>query len=193
MRIAVIGTGFIGGILGRALARGGHDVTFGSRHPEDHEVVGDTNAAVASLGEALSAADVIVLAVPGAAVPDLVRDHREAFDGKLLIDATNQMGAAVANSRAALPPTVRYARAFNTLGGENMADPIFADGPADLFFSAPEADRPTIEAVIDAVGLRPVYVGEDNETIIDALFQLWIALALKQGRGRRLALRLLEG
>ena len=38
----------------------------------------------------------------------------------------------MANSRAALPPDVRYARAFNTLGGENMADPVFPDGRADL-------------------------------------------------------------
>jgi predicted dinucleotide-binding enzyme len=88
---------------------------------------------------------------------------------------------------------VRYVRAFNTLGGENMADPVFADGPADLFFSGPEGDRPTVETVIADVGLRPVYVGADQEEVIDALFRLWIALAVTQGRGRRLALRLLEG
>jgi hypothetical protein len=62
-----------------------------------------------------------------------------------------------------------------------------------MFFSAPEADRATVEAVIDGVGLRPVYVGADEEAVIDCLFRLWIALAMKQGRGRRLALRLLEG
>ena len=61
-----------------------------------------------------------------------------------------------------------------------------------MFFSAPEGDRLLVEEVIEGVGLRPVYVGEDQEVIIDALFQLWIALAMKQGRGRRLALRLLE-
>jgi len=70
--------------------------------------------------------------------------------------ATNQMAEGVASSRTALPPAVRYARAFNTLGGENMADPMFDDGPADMFFSAPEADR---ETVIEGVGLRPAYVG----------------------------------
>jgi hypothetical protein len=62
-----------------------------------------------------------------------------------------------------------------------------------MFFSAPEVDRASVETVIEGVGLRPVYVGEDQEALIDALFQLWIALAIKQGRGRRLALRLLEG
>jgi predicted dinucleotide-binding enzyme len=109
-----------------------------------------------------------------------------------VIDATNQMGAEVANSRASLPLDVRYARAFNTLGGENMADPNFADGPADLFFSAPDGDRETVETLITAVGMRPVYVGADQEGIVDCLFRLWIALAIGQGRGRRLALRLVE-
>ena len=141
----------------------------------------------------MAGSEVIVLALPGAAVSGLTADHGDALAGKVVIDATNRMGEAVTNSRASLPATVRYVRAFNTLGGENMADPVFAEGRADMFFSAPEDDRSTVEAVIEGVGLRPVYVGEDQEALIDALFQLWIALALTQGRGRRLAFRLLEG
>jgi len=70
---------------------------------------------------------------------------------------------------------------------------VFDGERADMFFSAPEGDRATVETIIEGVGLRPIYVGEDQEAIIDALFQLWVALAMKQGRGRRLALRLLEG
>lgn len=184
MDIAVIGTGFIGGTLGRALAASGHHVTFGSRHPE--------SASEAPVSDALAGAEVVILALPGPAVGQFAAEHGEALAGQLVIDATNQMGAATSNSRAALPPSVRYARAFNTLGGENMAQPVFADGPADMFFSAPEADRATVEAVIEGVGLRPIYVGADQEGLIDSLFQLWIALAIKQGRGRRLALRLLQ-
>jgi len=191
MNIAIIGPGFIGTTLGRALAGAGHQVTFGSRDPGGGDVAG-LPAAVAPISEALANAEVVVLALPGSAVAELTSAHRDALDGKLVIDATNQMGAAVTNGRASLPPTVRYARAFNTLGGENLADPVFADGKADMFFSAPEADRTTVEAVIEDVGLRPVYVGEDQELLIDNLFQLWIALAMKQGRGRRLAFRLLD-
>ncbi len=193
MDVAVIGTGFIGGILGTSLARSGQRVTFGSRRPEDDDVAAGVPASVASVGDALGAADVVILALPGTQVPSLVAEHGPALVGKLVIDATNQMGAPVANARAALPPDVRYARAFNTLGGENMADPVFADGPADMFFSAPEGDRAAVETVIEGVGLRPVYVGADEEALIDCLFRLWVALAMKQGRGRRLALRLLQG
>jgi 8-hydroxy-5-deazaflavin:NADPH oxidoreductase len=192
MKIAVIGTGFIGGILGRALARAGETVTFGSRHPGDTGVVEETSATVAAIGDALAGADVVLLALPGAAVAGLAAEHGGALDGKLVIDATNQMGQPAANGRAALPATVRYARAFNTLGGENMADPNFADGPADMFFSAPDADRGTVETIIRDVGLRPVFLGVDQEALVDALFKVWVALAMTQGRGRRLALRLID-
>ena len=192
MRITIIGTGFIGSTLGHSLAEAGHRVVYGSRHPDD-EVASDAGATVWPVSEALRDADVVILALPGAAVAGLSADHADALAGKLVVDATNQMGAEVANARASLPPSVRYVRAFNTLGGENMADPVFDGERADMFFSAPAADRKTVETVIDGVGLRPIYVGEDEETIIDALFQLWIALAMRQGRGRRLALRLLEG
>jgi len=191
MKISIIGTGFIATTLGRSLAEAGHEVTYGSRRPDD-EAAG-TGARVSSIADALSEVDVVILAVPGSAVADIAVQHGDALAGRLVIDATNQMGADVANARGSLPPTVRYARAFNTLGGENIADPVFDGERADMFFSGPVGDRATIETVIEGVGLRPVYVGEDQEAIIDALFQLWIALAMKQGRGRRLALRLLEG
>jgi len=193
MDVAVIGTGFIGGTLGRALAGAGQRVTFGSRHPDDDPVVADSSATVSSIAAALADAEVVILALPGAAVGEFAAAAGRQLEGKLVIDATNRMGEPVANSRAALPVHIRYARAFNTLGGENMADPVFADGPADMFFSAPGADRSVVESIITGVGLRPVYVGEDEEATVDALFQLWIALAIKQGRGRRLAFRLLEG
>ncbi len=191
MEIAIIGTGFIATTLGRSLSAAGHRVTFGSRHPDDEPVAGEFGD-VARIDRAVENAEVVILAIPGNAVPEFASENREALAGKLVIDATNKMGEAVANARASLPPSVRYVRAFNTLGGENMADPVFAEGRADMFFSGPEADRTTVEAIIEAVGLRPIYVGEDQELIIDNLFQLWIALALRQGRGRRLALRLLD-
>lgn len=187
-----MGTGFIGGIVGRALARSGHAVTFGSRHPADDDVAGDTGAAVVSVAEALAGDRVVVLAVPGPAVAELVASSGGALDGRLVIDATNRMGAPVSNGRGDLP-TVRYARAFNTVGGENIENPVFGDGPADMFFTAPEADRDTVAEVVEGVGMRPVYVGADQEDLVDALFRLWIQLAVVQKRGRRLALRVLDG
>lgn len=191
MQISIIGTGFIGGTLGRALSGSGHEVTFGARRTSIDHVEGQA-ANVVSIGEAIDASDVVILAIPGQAVAELGKDYGDALAGKLVIDATNRMGQAVVNGRADLPSNIRYARAFNTLGGENFADPSFRDGTADLFFSAPAADRAVVEEIISGVGLGPVYAGEDHEALIDALFVLWIELAMTQGRGRHLALKLLQ-
>jgi len=193
MEITVVGTGFIGGVLGRALATAGHDVAFASRHPDDDDVVGNTNAKVMSVAEAVARPGVIILALPGNAVGEVAAENQASLAGKLVIDATNKMGDAVPNARRSLPTTVRYARAFNTMGGEDMAEPVFNNGQrADMFFSSAEGDRATVEEVISGVGLTPVYVGEDQEAVVDGIFQLWVALAFKQGHGRRLAVVMLK-
>src|SRR3954470_6448082 len=125
--IAVLGAGRIGGTLGRAFARAGHTVAFGVREPSSAAAVdaaGDTGGRVASVAEALNGAEVVVLAVPGGSVEALVREHAAALAGTLVIDAANNMrGAGPANSHdvvLAAVPTARYARAFNSIGWENL-------------------------------------------------------------------------
>src|SRR5882724_2007902 len=90
--VAVIGTGRIGGTLGRAFARAGHQVTFGTRGPADGTAAGDSGAAEATVGDALTAADIVVITVPGTAVAGLVAANTGALAGKLIIDATNKIG-----------------------------------------------------------------------------------------------------
>ncbi len=194
MDIAVIGTGNIGGTLGRAFARAGHQVRFGSRHPNDDPAVGDTDATVTGVAEALEGAAVVVLAVPGQTVGQFVDEHAGALDGKLVIDATNNIGGqGPANGHdviAARVPDLRYARAFNTLGFENLGNPRFGEETADMFFSAPDADAATVTDLVTAVGLRPVYVGSDSQEIVDGVLRLWFALS--RSRGRHLAFRVLD-
>jgi predicted dinucleotide-binding enzyme len=194
MTIAVIGTGFIGGTLGRAFARAGLPTVFGSRHPDDHEVAADSGARTATIADAIAEADTVLLALAASAVEDLLRTHGAALDGKLVVDAANSMGGPVAHHAglvASHAPGARYARAFNTLGGENFADPDFDGVRADLFYSAPAADRETLEGLIGAVGLRPMYLGENQQDTVDGVLRLWFALAVGQGHGRDLAFRTL--
>ncbi len=190
----MIGTGKIGGTIGRAFAGAGHDVTFGSRRPYDDPVAGDTAAAVRDVRSAAEAGEIVALAVPGTSVADVAADLAETLGGKLVIDCANNLGARTAHSRdqiVAAAAGVRYARAFNTLGVENLADPVFGDEVSDMFFSSTAADRATVEELIRAVGLRPVYVGDGEEDTVDGVLRLWLALALRQGWGRHLGVRLL--
>lgn len=195
IKVAVIGTGNIGGTLGRAFARAGHDVTFGARRPaESAQVAGETPAKVTDIPSALASAEVILLALPAAAVDAFISDNGAAIRDKLVIDATNRVGGdGSANAHAALSAvTSHYARAFNTLGWENFEDPHFGDEVADLFYSATEGDREMVETLISAVGLRPQYLGDGQQEVVDGLLRVWFALVFGQKRGRRLALRVLD-
>lgn len=194
MTVAVIGTGFIGGTLGRAFARAGYPTVFGSRTPATDTTAGDSGATTATVADAISQSDTIVLAVPAAAVDDLLATCGDALAGKLVVDAANNISGPVAHHAdlvARHAPEARYARAFNTLGGENLADPDFHGTPADLFYSAPASDRATLDALITAVGLRPMYLGDGQHDTVDGVLRLWFALAIGQGHGRHLAFRTL--
>lgn len=189
MDVAVIGTGHVGGTLGRALHRAGHAVTFGSSSRPRGELDG---VEVRDVATALTAG-VVLLAIPAARVEGFVAAHGPALEHTLVVDATNDVGGsgpANARSRLTVVPTLRYARAFNTLGWENFEQPRFGAERADLFFSCDDAgDVATVAALIEGVGLGPVHVGLGAHDQVDALLGLWFALAKE--RGRHLALRLL--
>lgn len=190
MRIAVIGKGKIGGTLGSKWRAAGHDVVYGAR---DTSGDGPGGAPVRGIGEAVKDAGVVVLAVPGPVVPDVVHELGAALAGKVVIDAVNRMGAPEFDSRAlvaAAAPSARYVRAFNSLGWENFADP--APG-ADLFFAADPEARSTAEELIRVVGLEPAFVGDAAATAtVDALLPLWFALVKQNGGNRKLALRIVR-
>ena len=189
MRIAVIGTGNIGGTLGSRWREAGHDVVYGSRDPGG---TGPGGAPLAAILEAVADAEVVLIAVPGPAVPEVVSALGGALDGKVVIDAANRMGEPEANSQAAITgaaPGARYARAFNTLGWENFADPLPG---TDLFFVSDPQARATVEELISAIGLGPVYVGDTGAVrAVDSLLGLWFALMQQTGT-RKVAFRLVR-
>lgn len=186
MKIAVIGTGRIGGTLGQQWQAAGHEVAYGSRAGSGAGLGG---APVTAVGDALDGADVVLLAVPGGAVADVVAANGAALAGKVVIDAVNRIGEPSVNSRAdiaAAAPTARYVRAFNTLGWENFADP---PPDAALFFAADPEARTAAEELITAVGLEPVFAGDAGAAgTVDALLALWFALVQRNGGNRRVAL-----
>lgn len=186
----MIGKGKIGGSLGTKWQEAGYDVVYGARGSSG---AGPGGAPAAEVADALQDADVVLLAVPGQVVADVVAEHGAALAGKVVIDAVNRMGAAEFDSRAliaAAAPQARYVRAFNTLGWENFARPLPG---TNLFFAAAPEARAVAEELISAVGLGPAFVGDADATpTVDALLPLWFALVRQNGGNRRVALRILK-
>jgi len=201
MKITILGSGNIGSTLAKKWAAAGHAVTFGARQVDDpkYQKLLDTiegDVAIAPLAEAAGPAEVIVLAIPGSAVEPTMARLGPGLEAKIIIDATNQVGAAEMNSLAAISARVSGAklfRAFNSLGWENFDRPDLGGTQIDLFYCGDSGEaQETVHRLISDIGLRPVYVGGlDKVDIVDNLTKLWFTLAFEQGYGRRLAFKLL--
>ncbi len=202
MDIAVLGAGKIGGTLGKKWAAAGHTIRFGVRDPHKaslQELTGELagRAAAATIADAIAFGEVVLFAIPGARMDETIAAHAAALDGKIVIDAANKIGSAVVNSLPVFTsqtPNAQVYRAFNALGWENFAEPLFNGVPADLFYTGPEGlARQKIERLISDVGLRPMYLGGPEQTgLVDDLLKLWFTLAVGRKYGRRIAFKLLQ-
>jgi predicted dinucleotide-binding enzyme len=134
---------------------------------------------------------VVVLAVPGNAVAELVASLGDALSGLLVVDATNRINEGSGHNHDAVSaiPGARYARAFNSVGFESMRDPVIDGVAIDMVYACAEQDRPALTALIAAVGARPVWAGEQGWAVCDAALHLW--LGLSRSLGRQLGIRVL--
>jgi 8-hydroxy-5-deazaflavin:NADPH oxidoreductase len=196
MNIGIIGAGNIGSTLGKKWSATGHTVHYGVRSPSNEKYADlHVYGKVVSIEEAVTFADVIVLAVPGTAVAEFIDEHSETLAGKLIVDATNNPRGAQMNGLSLLSqkvPAARLARAFSTLGWESIETPHRDDVQLDLFYCAQPSARADLEPLITTVGLRPVYVGDiDMADALDGMTRVWFALAFGQGMGRKITFKLL--
>ena len=197
MKISIIGAGNIGGTLGEKWAGAGHAVRFGVRSPADPKF-DDLRplGPVLSIPEALDGAEVVLLALPGAAVAEFAVQYGARLYGLIVIDATNNVRSPEMHNLAALQaqaPGAQLVRAFSTLGWENFANPQIGGETLDLFYCGQAAACPVADQLIRAVGLRPVYLGGlEAAAAVDGLTRAWFALAFNQGRGRRIGFKLLQ-
>jgi predicted dinucleotide-binding enzyme len=176
-RIGVVGSGRIGGTIGALWVKSGHEVIFSSRHPESlSDLVGKLGplASAAPVDKAIASSDVVFLAVPYAALPEIGRTHAAALRGKVVLDAGNAVatrdGAIAeeaerdgigATSQKYLPAT-RLVRAFNTLSFTIFANEANRPAPR-LAIPIAGDDSQAVDIAAGLVrdaGFDPVVVGK---------------------------------
>jgi 8-hydroxy-5-deazaflavin:NADPH oxidoreductase len=184
--IAVIGSGNVGKALQQGMQRSGNEVRFAPR---------GQIAAVASW------ADIIVLAVPFAAVPEVARELRAAADGKPVIDATNALTAdmqlAVGFSTSGgeelqkALPRAHVVKAFNTVFAQHMSRGSVGGQQLSLFAAGDdEAARREILQLGKAIGFDAVDAGPlKNARQLEALAYFNIQLGFVQGNGANTGFR----
>jgi predicted dinucleotide-binding enzyme len=179
MKIGIIGSGQQGGSVGLNWARAGHEVLFSSRNPSSLTDLVAQAGGKARAGlpqEAATFGEVILIAVPYGALPQIGQDYGAMMKGKVVIDCGNPrddrdgpMANDAANKGTGVASAeyltgVRLTRAFNAVSfqqvrteayrtGERLGVPVAGDDK--------EAVAITAHLVEDA-GFEPVVVGGLN-------------------------------
>jgi len=208
MKIAVIGTGSVGGTLGRRWAELGHALRFGVRDLRDAaatalvaQIKGE--ARLLSVRDAVKDADVVVLATPYAANAEAIASAGD-LSGKILVDVTNPIGAnfalavgfdtSGAEQVAKLARGARVYEAMNQVGFEVMADTAFPAGKPVMFVAGddPQGKQIVLE-LVSALGFEAIDAGElAIARLIEPYAMLWIHLMARRKLGRRFAFGLLR-
>jgi len=174
-KIGMIGSGRVGSALGAVLVRAGHEVMFSSRHLENDQALAISLGAGASAGtprEAAEFGDVLFVAVPYSALPDVGKDLADLIKGKIIIDACNpfpnrdgeiadwarEKGAGLAS--AELLPGALIVRAFNAIGSARMGSAYQEPGVVGMPIAGDDAEAVEVASgLIREIGYEPVLIG----------------------------------
>jgi hypothetical protein len=209
MNIGIIGSGNVGGTLGTRWAQIGHNVVFGSRNPgagDLKQVVtkAGTTARAATLQEAATSSEVLLLATPWPATQQVVESLGD-LTGKIMIDATNPLfpnlqGLEQGTTTSGGELVARWAKgatvvkAFNTIGANIMERPAFGNERPVLFYCGGDAEAKKVaDHLATEIGFDAMDAGPLTQArALEPFALLWVSLAYAQGLGRDIAFKLLR-
>ncbi len=204
MKIAIIGTGNVGGALATKWAKKGHEIYLGVRDTNNFkgkELLANPNTVVLAIEYAVNVSDIILLSTPATATVEVVKSLGNTT-GKIIIDAMNVvMGRGPQGYKhttdAILENTQSkdVVKCFNTTGANNMQNPNYGDLALDLFVAgdSEKGKKAAIQLAKDA-GFAECYNigGNDKFELMEQFAWFWINLAMFQGQGREIGFKLMK-
>jgi hypothetical protein len=205
MRIGILGSGSMGGALGRRWAAAGHAVAFSySRDPARLRALAHgcgPSCRAASVRAAAEFGDAVLLATPWPRVEDVLNEAAGALEGKTLIDCTNPLNTdhteleightgSGGETVAQLVPGARTVKAFNTVFARVLDGPWRPVEPATVPLCGDnDAAKAVVaglaaDAGLDAVDAGPLRQARGTEAL--ALLEI----AVWQAREQMLSVRL---
>ncbi|WP_107978694.1 NADPH-dependent F420 reductase [Allosediminivita pacifica] len=207
MKIGILGSGLMGGKLGRNWAACGHDVTFAySRSTSKLErLARDAGASYGSVAEAVDGADALLLSVHWSRVDDVLEQATASLGGKLVLNCCVPLDEGNSNlvigpndsgaeELARRRPDVRWVSCFNTIPSEAFA-PVFArkgqtPAPQVFTYSDDDAAKEIAGGLIRDVGFEPLDTGGlRNGRYVEPFALATVELAYMQPGGPALTYR----
>jgi predicted dinucleotide-binding enzyme len=174
MKIGIIGSGHVGSALGNVWAKAGHEVMFSSRNVDNDKKLAvevGANAHAGTPTEAAAFGEVVLLAVPYSAFPELIKSLGSSLKGKVVINASNPFpqrdGEIAAQAReqgaglfdATLLPGALVVRAFNAVGAARMASAHEDPGKIGMPIAGDKKAIAIASQLVREAGFEPVVVG----------------------------------
>jgi predicted dinucleotide-binding enzyme len=200
MKIAILGTGAVGPALAKALSAAGHQVTIGTRDPEETR----QREQWAGIDLPLAAyrdldAEVLINATNGRGSLPALQAVGEALDGKVVIDTSNPLDFSqgfppslfVSNTDSLAEqlqrevPQARLVKMFNTMANQVMINPRGLDADSTIFVAGNDAAaRQTAASVAADLGWTDIFDLGDLTAArgLEMFIPLWVRIFGQLGR-----------
>jgi 8-hydroxy-5-deazaflavin:NADPH oxidoreductase len=191
MTISIIGDGNVGSALQRGLTKGGHEARAVGNDP-------------ARVREAAREAEVVIVAVPFAAIDQVVRVVGGDVKGKIVIDVTNalnpDMTLAVGHTTSGAEelqkklPGARVVKAFNTVFAQHMDSGRVKGEQLTVLAAGDDAEaKTTVLELAMGIGFDAVDAGPlRNARLLEPLGLQNIMLGYVMGLGSEMGFRLVH-
>jgi 8-hydroxy-5-deazaflavin:NADPH oxidoreductase len=203
MRIAVIGSGNVGGALAQQWIKARHTVLIGAQLPlSDKNIklatqIGEDR--ITSIEMAVKQCEVILIATPPTAIFEIIEQLGDVSN-KIVIDATNSLMKSPEPYKTVYHCLVDRTSAdvvkcFNTTGFENMLNPVYNGQGIDMFMAGDSDKAKSVakQLALDCGFSTCIDFGKSDKVELLEKFALsWINLAIMQGHGRNIAFKLVN-
>jgi len=192
VKIGIIGKGNVGLAIGKGLSSKGHEIRFGHRDPKE------------PVAEAAKWGEVVVMAVPFKAVPDVIKEINSIVDEKPLLDVTNALDEngelAVGFSTSAAEelqkklPKAYVIKAFNTVFAQNQSTGKIGNEQLTLFVAGDnQKAKQTIMDLGKDMGFDVVDAGQlRTSRYLEPMAMLLMGLAFNLKMGTAIGYKLVK-
>ncbi|MDZ4727421.1 MAG: NAD(P)-binding domain-containing protein [Leptospira sp.] len=204
MKIAIIGSGNVGGSLATAWAKKGHRIYIGARNPEQFKGINllkNENTTVHTIQEAVQLSDVILLSTPALETIPVTVSLGDTTN-KVIIDAMNIVNkqgpvgyTSTAHAILGHTQTKDIVKCFNTTGANNLTNPNYQNISLDTFMAGDSLKAKDIARTLALdIGFAECYDigGNDKFELMEQFAFFWINLAMFQKMGREIGFKLLK-
>ncbi|GAB2639070.1 NADPH-dependent F420 reductase [Emticicia sediminis] len=203
MKIAIIGSGNVGGALAQQWIKAGHTVVIGAKFPlSDKNInlatkIGEDK--FAAIENAVKQSEVILIATPPTAIFEVLEQMGDV-SGKILIDATNSVMKTPEPYKTvyhclADKTSAEVVKCFNTTGFENMLNPSYNGEGIDMFMAGDSNNAKAVakQLALDCGFSTCIDFGKaDKVELLEKFALSWINLAIMQGHGRDMAFKVIR-